>query len=150
VASRRLTARQTQPSQNVEFTFQALSTAPDAASVSNGTTDRSIADKLHGMAIALGPFDTLPWERGAHPLERKKLVPGRDVVLLEFAAGFVDPNWCERSHALYVIEGALEFELDHGSQRVGTGQSLVIDRGTRHRAKNPGARRAVAFVVSDL
>jgi mannose-6-phosphate isomerase-like protein (cupin superfamily) len=102
------------------------------------------------MAVTLGRFDVLSWDQGAHPLERKKVVPGRTVVLIEFAAGFADPIWCERSHVLYMVEGAIELELDNGSERIGFGQCAVVDRGTRHRAKNSGNTRAVAFVVSDF
>jgi mannose-6-phosphate isomerase-like protein (cupin superfamily) len=102
------------------------------------------------MAITVGRFDTLPWVRGAHPLERKKQVSGFGIALLEFSSGFADPAWCERSHVIYMVEGAVEFELEEGSARIGAGQCAVLDRGTRHRARNPSDQRAVAFIVSDF
>jgi quercetin dioxygenase-like cupin family protein len=69
---------------------------------------------------------------------------------LRFAPGFADPNLCERSHAIYVLEGVLELELEEGTRRVAAGEGCWLDRGTRHRARNPGGTPVVAFVVSDL
>ena len=56
----------------------------------------------------------MPWEQGAHRLEKKKTLLGRGVGLLEFAPGFADPKWCERSHIMYVVEGSIELEFDEG------------------------------------
>jgi quercetin dioxygenase-like cupin family protein len=94
-------------------------------------------------------FPDLPWTAGNHPLEKKQQGAGRPLAMLEFAPGFSDPNWCERSHVILVLRGALELELRDGVRRVGTGEACVIDRGTAHRARNPGAEPVVAFIVSD-
>jgi quercetin dioxygenase-like cupin family protein len=102
------------------------------------------------MTITVARFEDMAWETGTHDLERKKSVPDRSVVLIEFAPGFEDPSWCERSHALYVLRGALELEMNGGSTVIGAGQCAVLDRGTRHRARNPGVQHAVAFIVSDV
>jgi quercetin dioxygenase-like cupin family protein len=101
------------------------------------------------MTVTVAPFDSMPWEEGTHELERKKVVAGHSVVLIEFAPGFADPNPCERSHVLYVIQGVLELELDQGATLVRAGQCAVVEKGTRHRAKNAGRGAAVAFIVSD-
>ena len=102
------------------------------------------------MTITVARFEEMAWEKGTHDLERKKVVPGRAVVLIEFAPGFADPSWCERSHALYVLRGTLELEMDRRSTVIGAGQCAVLDRGTRHRARNRGAEQVVAFIVSDM
>jgi quercetin dioxygenase-like cupin family protein len=102
------------------------------------------------MAFTRVPFGSMPWEQGAHRFEKKKTLLGRGVGLLEFAPGFSDPEWCERAHVLYVLEGMLELEFDEGIATLSAGQCGVLDRGTRHRAKNPGDERAVVFVVSDV
>jgi hypothetical protein len=102
------------------------------------------------MAFARIAFPDLPWTAGNHPLERKKTVPERCALLLELAPGFEDPNVCERSHILLVLSGVLELELEGEAQRLGAGECCLIDEGTPHRARNPGAEAVVAFVASDI
>ncbi|MFI5396425.1 MAG: cupin domain-containing protein [Candidatus Binatia bacterium] len=94
------------------------------------------------------PFASLGWTAGTHPLERKKLVDGRPAVLLEFAPGFEDPNWCERGHIIYVLEGVLDLVLDDRTERLEAGDGCVLDPNTRHRARNPGSVSVRLFVVS--
>jgi mannose-6-phosphate isomerase-like protein (cupin superfamily) len=102
------------------------------------------------MAFARIAFPDLPWTPGNHPLERKKTAPERCALLLELAPGFEDPNVCVRSHILLVLSGVLELELEGGAQRLCAGECCLIDEGTKHRARNPGAEPVVAFVVSDI
>ena len=100
------------------------------------------------MSFTRLPFQSLEWIPGAHPLEKKKLVERHPVVLLEFAPGFEDPNWCERGHIIYVLDGVLELRLDHRTEQVCAGDACVIDPQTRHRANNPGRKPVRLFVVS--
>jgi quercetin dioxygenase-like cupin family protein len=95
-------------------------------------------------------FPALPWTAGGHPLERKKACSGRPIVMLEFAPGFADPNWCERAHLIFVISGVLEFELGAEVERFTAGQCCAIDAGTAHRARNGGSECVVAFVASEV
>jgi quercetin dioxygenase-like cupin family protein len=95
-------------------------------------------------------FPDLAWGPGGHPLERKKACPDRPIVLLEFAPGFADPNWCERSHLVYVVSGTLSFQFAGGVEHFAAGQSCVIDAGTAHCARNDGAEVVVAFVASEI
>ncbi len=97
------------------------------------------------------PFSELPFSPSpTHPLEAKKVVPGAGAALLRFAPGFADPNWCERSHVVYVLEGALELELPDRVERIQAGDGCWVERGSAHRARNPGAVDAVVFIVSDV
>jgi len=101
------------------------------------------------MSFTRLPFTSLPWSVGGHPLERKKLVEGHPVGLLEFAPGFEDPNWCPRGHVIYVLEGALALELTDGSsEQVHAGNGCVLALGTRHRASNRGDLPVRLFIVS--
>jgi len=97
------------------------------------------------------PFSTLPWQPSpTHPLERKKTWSTGQVAMLELSPGFADPNWCERSHVVLVLSGALELELDGEWVALGAGEACVVDPGTPHRARNPGAEATVVFVISDV
>lgn len=103
------------------------------------------------MSATRLPFSGMPWVQSpTHPLEKKKVVDGRGAILLRFEPGFADPNWCERSHVIHVLEGALELELDGETLHVPAGDACWLDRGTRHRARNPGPVPAVLFIVSDV
>jgi mannose-6-phosphate isomerase-like protein (cupin superfamily) len=92
----------------------------------------------------------MAWTAGGHPLERKKHHGEKSITLLEFAAGFSDPKWCERSHVLYVIEGSLELEFDEGVAVLYEGECGVVDAGTRHRVRNAGDDVCRVFAVSDV
>ncbi len=100
------------------------------------------------MSFARLPFTALGWTAGAHPLERKKLVEGHPALVLEFAPGFEDPNWCESGHVIYVLDGTLELVLDDRVERLGAGDGCVLERHTRHRARNAGRVPVQLFVVS--
>jgi quercetin dioxygenase-like cupin family protein len=100
------------------------------------------------MSFTRLPFTALGWTAGGHPLEKKKIVEGRPVVLLEFAPGFEDPNWCERGHVIYVLEGGFELLLDDRTERLQAGDGCVVDRKMRHRARNPGSVPVRLLVVS--
>jgi quercetin dioxygenase-like cupin family protein len=100
------------------------------------------------MSFTRLSFTSLPWTPGGHPLEQKKLVDGCSVVLLEFAPGFEDPNWCVNGHAIYVLEGTFELGLDSGVEQIQAGDGCVLDSDTRHKAKNPGSIPVRLFVVS--
>ena len=102
------------------------------------------------MACTRLPLSSLPWIQGGHPLERKKVGGHPAITVLEFAPGFSDPNWCLRAHVVYVLSGALTFELESGLVLLNEGECGVLDAGTAHRAQNHGAETVVAFVASDL
>ncbi len=100
------------------------------------------------MSFTHLPFASLEWTTGAHPLEKKKVVDGHPVVMLEFAPGFEDPNWCERGHLIYALSGALELVLATRIERVTAGDGCVMPAGTRHRARNPGQSAVRLLVIS--
>lgn len=102
------------------------------------------------MAFSLIDFANTPWTPGGHPLEQKKVDPGSGAIILKFAPGFADPNWCPRSHLLYVLEGTLTLEFEHETLTVPCGQACRIDAGTQHRAANTTPQDVVLLAISDL
>jgi Cupin domain len=95
-------------------------------------------------------WEELPWEQGNHPLEFKKTVAGRPCVLLMFMPGFADPNPCQRSHFLHVLEGRLTLVLETRVLTLGPGESCVLDAGTTHQARNEGLEPVLVQALSDL
>ena len=103
------------------------------------------------MPITRIPFGQLAWEQSAtHPLEQKKVAGDRAAALLRLAPGFADPHECERSHVLYVLAGELELAGADGVIRVRSGEACWIDRGSGHRARNPGSEPVLVFIISDI
>jgi hypothetical protein len=103
------------------------------------------------MAVTRLPFPALAWAQSpTHPLEMKKVLAGSAAALLRFAPGFADPNLCERSHVLYVVSGVLELELPDRVERIAAGEGCWIDRGSRHRARNPGLEDTIVFIASEV
>jgi quercetin dioxygenase-like cupin family protein len=100
------------------------------------------------MAYVRIAWPQMPWIAGSDPRERKKSEAGHGVTMLEFAPGFVDPQWCDRGHVLLVLDGTLELELESGTERLAAGEAAVVDAGTRHRAANPTSAPARIFVVA--
>jgi quercetin dioxygenase-like cupin family protein len=95
------------------------------------------------------PFNTQPWLQGGHPLEQKKTAaPG--MTLLRFEAGFADPNWCPRSHVLFVLEGDLEVEFPQTRTTVPAGEAIHIPPGCEHRVRTLGDRPVTLFALSEL
>lgn len=100
------------------------------------------------MSFRYFAFSSAPWTVGSHSLERKKTKS--HFTVLEFGVGFEDPNWCARSHALYVISGLLDIILDDREVRLAPGDACHLEPGTRHRVRNPGEQPVCLFVVSDV
>ena len=94
-------------------------------------------------------WDELPWQQGNHPLEHKKIAPEKSCTLLMFMPGFLDPNWCPRSHVLHILEGTLSVALAEGSVQVRAGELLILEANTPHRASNEGTEPVVLLALSD-
>ena len=99
------------------------------------------------MAHETLDFEKLPWQPGAHPLEKKKLGALGGATLLRFEPGFEDPNWCVNGHAGYVLRGTLRLAFDEAIAEVSEGEGFVIDPGTRHRATNSGREAVELFIA---
>jgi quercetin dioxygenase-like cupin family protein len=49
--------------------------------------------------------------------------------LVEFSQEFVEPNWCEKEHAGYVLEGVLEIDFHGRKETFEAGDGLFISAG---------------------
>jgi quercetin dioxygenase-like cupin family protein len=100
------------------------------------------------MTFTRLPFSSVDWAAGAHSLEKKKSFADDPIIILEFAPGFADPNWCERGHIIHVLSGTLDLVLNERTEHIETGDACVLAPGTAHRAANPGSEPVRLFVVS--
>lgn len=100
------------------------------------------------MKTARIDFETLPWTHAADGLRFKSTErDGRRVRLLEFAPGFGESEWCQKSHAGYIVAGELEIEFGDRAERFAAGDALVIESDP-HRAK-AGREGAQLFLVEE-
>jgi quercetin dioxygenase-like cupin family protein len=100
------------------------------------------------MAHRTVPFPDMPWQPGAHPLERKKTDDGSSVTLLEFGPGFRDPAWCRRGHIGLVLAGSFGLEYEDTTSILREGEAFLIEAGTPHQAFNPGDVAVRLLIVS--
>jgi quercetin dioxygenase-like cupin family protein len=57
----------------------------------------------------------------------------RQLRLVEFSKGFIEPDWCLKGHIGYVLEGRGKLELASGSVTLGPGDGIFIPAGEEHK-----------------
>lgn len=78
----------------------------------------------------------MPWNEPAKGVRFKAMVSGsRQVRLVEFSDGFVEPDWCAKGHAGYVLDG--EFSIDYSGtvERYKAGDVIFIPEGDKDKHK---------------
>jgi len=83
-------------------------------------------------------FDTLSWQDGLPGARFKLYREGkRQLRLVEFSSEFVEPDWCEKGHTGYVLEGTLEIDFKSHKITYPQGSDICIPPGpdTGHKAK---------------
>ena len=88
-------------------------------------------------------FETLPWESPATGVRFKAWRHNdQQIRIVEFGSDFVEPDWCTRTHAGYVLEG--ECVIDFPDQSVtysqGDGVWLPTGESSRHKLRVPSGR----------
>ncbi|HET7839098.1 MAG TPA: DHCW motif cupin fold protein [Rectinemataceae bacterium] len=68
--------------------------------------------------------------------------------IVEYSAGYLADHWCEKGHAVYVLEGEFESELKDGRRHtLGPGMCyLVADHAEPHRSYT---RNGVKLLIVD-
>ncbi len=81
-------------------------------------------------------FGDIPWEAPAPGVRFKRFERlGRQIRLVEFSKGFVEPDWCRRGHIGYVLDGRCEIDFDGHVVQYGPGDGIFIPSGEDHRHK---------------
>jgi quercetin dioxygenase-like cupin family protein len=84
-------------------------------------------------------FDELDWQDGIHGARFKAFRNGsKQLRLLEFTAEFVEPEWCEKGHVGFVVQGELEIDFNGDSIRYPEGSGIFIPAGaaSAHKARS--------------
>lgn len=84
-------------------------------------------------------FDSIEWQNNA-PGARSKVYQqdGKQIRLVEFTDMFVEPDWCEKGHVGYVLEGTLEVDFKGRVAVYYQGSGIFIPAGvsTAHKGRS--------------
>jgi quercetin dioxygenase-like cupin family protein len=100
-------------------------------------------------AVRVVDFESTGWtDRGAARL-KELTAHGKRLRLVEFLPGFSDPDWCQKGHVVYVLEGAIDSEYEDGRASRRAGEGYVIPGGIKHRSRNPHGQPAKLLIVDE-
>lgn len=97
-------------------------------------------------------FDSLAWQTALPGARFKVFGDGRKQMrLLEFTSEFVEPDWCEKGHVGFVLQGELEIDFDGKIVRYEDGEGIFIPQGasTKHKARSV-TPTVLLFLVEDV
>lgn len=97
-------------------------------------------------------FDSLAWQEALPGARFKVFSDGqKQMRLLEFSSEFIEPDWCEKGHVGFVLQGELEIDFDGHVVRYEEGSGIFIPRGssTRHKARAVTSITQL-FLVEDI
>ncbi len=97
-------------------------------------------------------FDELEWQDGIRGARFKVFRSGnKQIRLLEFSSEFIEPDWCEKGHVGFVIDGELEIDFRGSVVRYPQGSALLIPSGVEsgHKARSVTAVTQL-FLVEEI
>jgi quercetin dioxygenase-like cupin family protein len=97
-------------------------------------------------------FDSLDWQALIHGARFKAFRSGgKQLRLVEFTDEFVEPEWCEKGHIGFVIQGELEIDFHGKLVRYPEGSAILIPTGTGngHKARSVSAVTQL-FLVENI
>jgi quercetin dioxygenase-like cupin family protein len=97
-------------------------------------------------------FDTLEWQSPIHGTRLKVFRSGiKQLRLVEFTSEFVEPDWCEKGHIGFVIQGELEIDFRGQLVRYPEGSGIFIPSGSASGHKGRSVTpRVLLFLVEDI
>ena len=97
-------------------------------------------------------FDSLEWQDGIRGARFKSFRNGsKQLRLLEFTSEFVEPDWCEKGHVGFVIQGELEIDFRGHLVKYPEGSGVFIQAGleSAHKARSI-TPTVLLFLVEDI
>ena len=81
-------------------------------------------------------FDKMDWNKSMKGLRVKSFINGNQQIrLVEFSEGFIESDWCVKSHSGYVLDG--EFTIDYNGrlERYKKYDIIFIPKGEKDKHK---------------
>ena len=97
-------------------------------------------------------FDSLEWQEGIRGARFKAFRCGnKQFRLLEFTSEFVEPDWCEKGHVGFVVQGELEIGFRGQLVKYPEGSGIFIPAGSEsaHKARSI-TQTVLLFLVEDI
>ncbi len=97
-------------------------------------------------------FDSLEWQNGIHGARFKAFRSGsKQLRLLEFTSEFIEPEWCEKGHIGFVVQGELEIDFNGKLVCFPEGSGIFIPAGSAnvHKARSM-TPTVLLFLVEDI
>jgi quercetin dioxygenase-like cupin family protein len=95
-------------------------------------------------------FDALEWQNGRPGARFKVFQNGtKQLRLLELTQEFVEPEWCEKGHLGFVVQGELEIDFQGQSVRYPQGSGIFILADSAHKARSI-TPAVLLFLVEDI
>jgi hypothetical protein len=97
-------------------------------------------------------FDSLEWQDGIRGARFKAFRSGnKQLRLLEFTSEFVEPDWCEKGHIGFVVQGELEIDFHGHLVKYPEDSGIFIPAGSEsaHKARSI-TPTATLFLVEDI
>ena len=82
-------------------------------------------------------FDKMPWNESAKGIRTKTFINGNQQIrIAEFSEGFIEPDWCQKGHAGYVLDGEFSNDYNGELERYKKGDIVFIPKGeeAKHKA----------------
>jgi quercetin dioxygenase-like cupin family protein len=97
-------------------------------------------------------FDSLGWQNSISGARFKAFRSGtKQLRLVEFTSEFVEPDWCEKGHIGFVIQGELEIDFHGRLVRYPEGSGIFIPSGSASGHKGRSVTPTVLlFLVEDI
>jgi len=93
-------------------------------------------------------FTAIPWMSPAPGVRYKALQQdGKQLRMVEFSRDFVEPDWCQRGHIGYVVEGELEIDFNGQLITFHAGDGVFIPPGEAHKHKARALTEVATLVL---
>jgi len=81
-------------------------------------------------------FENMEWKEPAAGIKYKSFINGsQQIRLVEFSEGFVEPDWCRKGHAGYVLDGEFANDYNGNLERYKKGDVIFIPKEERSKHK---------------
>ncbi len=95
-------------------------------------------------------FDELQWQEPELGIRLKSFEnENQQVRLIELSKGFSHPEWCEKGHVGYVLEGELEIEFESRIESYACGDVIFIPEGAEHKHRPSCKGDMVTFLSTE-
>ena len=95
-------------------------------------------------------FDQIDWDDKSAGMRVKRLWRhGKQMRMIEIGPDSGEPDWCEEGHVGFILEGALETNIDGMIERLSAGDGLIIPSGNEYRHKSKSVDGVVRLVLVD-